>query len=86
MKVHGAAISLAGINFAVVVVGMDLVKNSGEADLAIERFESTFGGVPIILMAQNDVGSPSYYGDQELVKLLRDVPIDQMPWREYSVS
>ena len=35
MKVQGAAISLQGVNFAVVVVSEDLLKSPGEADMAI---------------------------------------------------
>ncbi len=86
MKVQGAAISLEGVNFAVVTVGMDLVKNPGEADMAIETIQPAFGGVPVVLMAQNEEGSPTYYGDEDLVRSLADVPIDKMPWKEYSVD
>jgi len=85
MKVQAAAISLQGINFAVVVAGMDLIGNPGEADMTIDRLQPTFGGVPVILMGQNEQGSPNYYGDQDIVRLLADVPVDQMPWKEYSV-
>ncbi len=86
MKVQGAAISLEGVNFAVVTVGMDLVKNPGEADMAIETIQPAFGGVPVVLMAQNEQGSPTYYGDEDLVRSLAGVPIDKMPWKEYSVD
>ena len=86
MKVQAAAISLQGVDFAVVVVSEDLLKSSGEADMAIERFQPAFGGVPVLLMAQNDDGSPIYYGDQDLVRAMADIPIERMPWREYSVG
>jgi hypothetical protein len=45
-----------------------------------------FGGVPVLLMAQNDKGSPTYYGDRDLVRSLADIPIERMPWKEYSVG
>ncbi len=86
MQVQAAAISLGGANFVVAVVGMELVTNSGEADMAIERLAPTFGGVPVVLMAQKEDTSPVYYGDQDLVELLGDVPVDKMPWQEYSVK
>lgn len=86
MKVQGAAISLAGQNFAVVLVGMDLVQNPGEADMAIDSMQPAFGGVPVVLMAQNDRSSPTYYGDQAIVALLADVPVEKMPWKEYTVD
>ena len=86
MKVQAAAISLQGVSFAVVVVSEDLLKSPGEADMAIERFEPVFGGVPVLLMAQNEKGSPVYYGDQDLVRSMADIPIERMPWKEYSVG
>ena len=86
MKVQGAAISLEGVNFAVVTVGMDLVRNPGEADMAIETIQPAFGGVPVVLMAQNEQGSPTYYGDEDLVRSVADGPIDKMPWKECSVG
>jgi len=85
MKVHGAAISVQGVDFAVVVVQMDLVKSPGEADMAIEQLAPVFGGAPVVLMAQRLDGTPTYYGDGKIVELLRGVPIDQMPWKEYTV-
>jgi signal recognition particle receptor subunit beta len=86
MNVQAAAISLQGVNFAVVMVDIDFIKTSGEPDMAIESLSPTFGGVPVVLMAQNQQGSPTYYGDQQIVQLLRDVEVDKMPWKEYSAG
>lgn len=86
MKIQGAAISLGGVNFVIVIVDMDLVNSHGEADMSIDRLSGDFGGIPIILMAQREDGSPVYYGEGDLVRLLQDVPVDKMPWKEYSVS
>lgn len=85
MDVQAAAISLQSNNFVIVLVGMDIVSNSGEADMAIDTLEPKFGNVPVILMAQREDTSPVYYGDQDLVKALRDIPVDEMPWKSYSV-
>jgi hypothetical protein len=86
MKIQAAAISLQEVNFAIAVVDMDLLNTHGEADMAIERISPSFAGVPVVLMAQKEDGSPVYYGDEELVHSLADVPIDKMPWKEYSVA
>ena len=83
MKVQAAAMSMRGINFVVVVAQIDVVTNRGEADMAMDALRSTFGDVPVILMAQRDDGSPVYYGDADIVELLRDVPVERMPWKEY---
>ena len=85
MKVQGAAISIEGVQLAIVLVGMDLVNNPSEADMATESMQPNFGGVPLVLMAQKDDGTPVYYGDEELVRSLAFVPIEEMPWKEYSV-
>lgn len=86
MNVQAAAISLLGHSFAVVLAQMDLIQNPGEADLAIDTLQPKFGGVPVVLMAQKDDGSPVYYGDQDLVKLLEDLPVDKMPWKNYQFN
>ena len=86
MKVQAAAISLRGHQFVVVVSRMTLLASPGEADMAIDDLRPYFGGVPVVLMAQKDDGSPSYYGDSELVELLAGIPIDKMPWKEYAVG
>jgi hypothetical protein len=85
MDVQAAAISLQNNNFVIVLVPMDMVTNSGEADMAIDTLQPKFGDVPVILMAQREDTSPVYYGDQELVMALGDTPVDQMPWKPYSI-
>lgn len=85
MQVQAAAISLAGDRFVIVLVELDLVEAPGEADLAIDRLSDGFGGVPVVLMAQRENGSPVYYGDQDRVGALRDVPVAEMPWKAYTV-
>ena len=85
-KVQAAAISLRGHQFVVVVVPMTLVASPGEADMAIDDLQLYFEGVPVVLMAQKEDGSPSYYGDSQLVDMLADIPIEKMPWKEYRVG
>ncbi len=85
MDVQAAAISLSGAQFVVVVSGMDLLDNTGEADMAIDTLTPKFGGAPVVLMAQREDGSPRYYGDANLVEILRGVPVAEMPWKSYTV-
>jgi hypothetical protein len=85
MDVQAAAISLQNNNFVIVLVPMDMVENSGEADMAIDTLQPKFDNAPVVLMAQREDTSPVYYGDQELVTILGDTPVDQMPWKTYSV-
>ena len=86
VTVQAAEISLQGHSFMVVVVPMSFVVSPGEADMAIEDLQPYFGGMPIVLMAQQEDGSPSYYGDHQLVEQMADIPIDTMLWKEYPVG
>jgi len=85
MDIQAAAISLQGNNFVIVLVGMDIVTNSGEADMAIDSLQPKFGNSPVILMAQREDTSPVYYGEQDLVSSLGDIPVDDMPWKTYPI-
>ncbi len=85
MKVQAAAVSLLENRFVVVAVEMELVKSPGEADMAIDTLQQHFG-VPVVLMALAENESPNYYGDEQLVELLRGVPVEEMPWKEYEVQ
>jgi hypothetical protein len=86
MKIQAAAISLQGHSFVVALAQLELIQNPGEADMAIDTLQPKFGGVPVVLMAQRDDGSPVYYGEQDLVKSLEDLPVDKMPWKEYQFN
>jgi hypothetical protein len=54
--------------------------------MAIDDLQPHFEGVPVVLMAQKEDGSPSYYGDSQLVDMLAGIPIEKMPWKEYPVG
>ncbi len=86
IKVQAAAISLQGCQFVVVLVPMTLITSPGEADMAVDDLQPYFEGVPVVLMAQNEDGSPSYYGDSQLLGMLAGIPIERMPWKEYRVG
>ncbi len=85
MEVQAAAISIQDNNFVVVLVGMEMVTQPGEADMMIDTLQPKFGNAPVILMAQKEDTSPVYYGEQDLVTMLRDIAIDDMPWKSYDV-
>jgi hypothetical protein len=61
MRVQGAVICEQGQSFAVVAVKPHFVQNRSEAANAISGFTPVFG-VPVVLMAQDSHGRPTYYG------------------------
>lgn len=84
-QLQGAGISIEGHRMLVVLVGLDLVQNPGEADMLIADLRPRFGGIDIVLMGQAEDGTPCYHGDAALVKLLAGVPVEKMPWRTFAV-
>ncbi len=85
-QVQAAAISMLGHRFVVVLVGMDLVRSTGEANMAIADLRPRFDGVDVLLMGQLEDGTPVYHGEPELVALLAETPIDRMPWKAYPIG
>jgi len=86
MKFQGAVIKEQDTVFAIVVVKMHIVNNSNEANNTINSFSPLFPGMPVVLMAQNFTGRPKYYGRNDIVRFLVNIPIHAIPWQEYTVS
>ncbi len=85
-QLQAAAISLEGKRMLVVLVGLGVVQNPGEADMLIADLRPRFGGIDIVLMGQDEDGMPCFGGDAALVKLLAGVPVDKMPWKSYAIK
>lgn len=86
MKFQGALIKEQGVTFGIVVVKPHVLSNSSEADSMRGFGMRTFGPVPIILMAQNAKGVPTYSGRRDIVNFLAKVPMQAIPWREYTLN
>ena len=82
-QVQAAAISLQGRRLVVVLVGRDLVDSPGEAAMAAADLSQRFGGVEVVLLGQDEDGTPHYHGAPELLDLLHGLPLDRMPWKAY---
>jgi hypothetical protein len=85
MKLDGAVIKEQGQTFAIVVV-KPYVLNSSEKDEARSAYSNYFPGMPIILMAQNTNGVPTYYGRPDIVRFLAKIHISQIPWKHYTFN
>jgi len=85
MRVQGAIIREQGQSFAVVAVKPHIVQNRAAAADAIASFVPIFG-VPVVLMAQDGRGRPTFFGRQDITRFLSGVPLEAMPWREYTIN
>lgn len=85
MRVQGAVIREQGQTFAVVVVKPHVVQHRGTADETIRDLAPHFGGVPVVLMAQDGFGRPTYYGRPDIARFMSRVHLHAVRWREYIV-
>lgn len=86
MTFEGAVIKEQGVTFAVVIVKRSVLQIPGEADAVLTGFAPVFPGMPIILMAQNSAGVPTYYGRKDIAKFMAKVPLHAVPWKKYTLN
>ncbi len=84
MRFQGAVIKEQGVTFAVVIVKQHVLDNRYEADQMIAAMRPVFPGLPVILMAQDHQGVPTYYGRKDLSQFMANVPLECVPWADYS--
>ena len=85
MRVQGAIIREQGITFGILIVKHHVLDNRTEANRLLPKASAVFGGIPTILMAQDNRGVPSYYGRRDIVKFMASVPLEAVPWKEYNL-
>lgn len=86
MQIEGAVIREQGVTFAVVIVKRHVLNTRFEADRAIRAFAPAFPQLPVVLMAQDHSGKPSYYGRPDLTRFLANLPLRAIPWRRYTLT
>ena len=87
MNFQGSVIEEQGVTFAVVIVKKHILNNNTEANRLISNFQqSVFGHIPIVLMAQNARGVPTYYGRKDIAQFLSQVPLQAIPWKQYTLG
>jgi hypothetical protein len=86
MKFQGAVIKEQGVTFAVVIVKKSVIDIPTEAKKAIKSFLPLFPGIPVLLMAQDTRGVPTYYGRKDIAIFMASVPLQSIPWKEYDTN
>ena len=86
MKIQGSLIREQGITFGIVVVKPQVLHNENSKIEMQSLGYHMFGQVPVILMAQDSCGTPTYYGRPDIVRFLSRVPLSRIPWKEYTVA
>ena len=83
MTIHGAVIIEQGVTFAIVAVRPEVTRST--ARLVNPRRARFYPNMPIILMSQDNNGTPHYYGRKDIVEFLKSIRLDQIPWKEYHI-
>ena len=86
MKFQGSIIKEQGVTFAIAIVKPHVLNSSIEANKVARSFAPIFGFIPIILMAQDHRGVPTWYGRHDIVNFLQNVPVEAIPWKEYTLN
>lgn len=86
MKFQGALIKEQGVSFAIVIVKPHVLDNRTAASEMQIASKHIFGNIPIVLMAQNSSGRPTYLGREDIVNFLSKISISRIPWQEYTLS
>ena len=86
MQFEGAVIKEQGITFAIAIVKSNVLDVSSKRQEVRQGFSRFFPGMPIILMAQNGRGIPTYHGRTDIVKFLANVDPRRIPWKRYTAN
>ena len=87
MRFQGAIIKEQGIIFAVVLAKPHILNDHLKANQLIGLFQqSVFGSIPVVLIARNFIGEPTYYGRRDIANFLSRVPLQTIPWKEYTIG
>jgi hypothetical protein len=84
MSYDAALVREQGVTFAVVVVKPHVVNSDSSRRETAAGFAIHFPGVPIVLMAQDGRGRPTYWGRPDIVRFLANVPVQALPWKRFS--
>lgn len=85
MTFDGAIIKEQGITFGIFIIKSHVLDNSNDREDARQTFSTHFSGIPIILMAQNSRGIPTYHGRTDIVNFLVSISPSRIPWKRYTV-
>lgn len=85
MQIDGAVIEEQGVTFSILCVKSYVLQNRFKADKFRSSIQHLFPA-PIILMAQDSHGIPTYQGRKDIVDFLVNLDISQIPWKTYTIN
>jgi hypothetical protein len=86
VQFEGAKIKEQGVTFGIVVVRSHVLNSPTEQTNMRGLGTQAFGPIPIVLMAQDSRGVPTYLGRPDIVNRLSNVFLEQIPWQRYTLT
>ena len=86
MQFQGAVIQEQGVTFGILIVQEHILNDLTRRDALVKKASRLFGGIPTVLMVQDFNGTPTYYGRSDIAEFMASVPLEAVPWKEYTVS
>jgi hypothetical protein len=84
VRFDGAVIKEQGVTFGVIIVKRSVL-NSPTHRAEMQTFgQLAWGPMPIVLMAQDGRGTPTYQGRRDLVDFLANVDYRRIPWKHWT--
>lgn len=86
LQITGSVVKEQGVTFAVVVVKEHVLNFNNDANDLINCLKDYFPCIPVVLMAQDYKGTPTYYGRRDIVNFLANIPFECIPWKKYTFN
>jgi hypothetical protein len=86
MKIQAAVVKEQGQTFAVVVVKRSVIDVRQRGEETLVGLRRYFPRMPIVLMAQDGRGIPTYLGRPDIVRFLSKISFQRLPWKEFTFS
>ena len=86
MTFEGALVKEQGVTLGIVVVAPHVLHDASARGRARAFGEGVWRSVPIVLMAQDAHGTPTYWGRPDLVRFLANLHMTQIPWKRWSIA
>lgn len=86
MKFQGALIEERWVKFAIVIAKKRVFDSPSESgELIATMQQKAFPGLPVVLMYISSTGRIDYCGREDLVRYLKNVPLEAIPLRKFTL-
>lgn len=86
MQFDGAVVKEQGQTFGIVLVKQQVLIDQAAQRETQQFGKRAFGAMPIVLMAQDSRGVPTYVGRKDIVNFLAGIDYARIPWQTYTLT